>query len=89
MGAIPVWMTDAAACAGFSAGDPQASVEALVTLRTLLDSLRSSRSAGGGAVGDDEKSREEAVDLTVPQGKQGSSSNDPTVDGRSHAERSD
>ena len=89
MGAIPVWMTDAVACAEFSAGDPLASVEALVALRTLLDSLRSSRSAGEGTVGDNEKSHEEAVDLTAPQGKQGSSSNHHTVDGGSRAERSD
>ena len=48
MGAIPVWMTDPVTCAGFSLGEPLASVEALTDLRALLDSLRSIRSAGTG-----------------------------------------
>ena len=83
MGAIPVWMTDPVACARFSSGDPQVSVEALLDLRALLDSLRTSRTAGEGAVGDNEKSHEEAVDLTASKDEQGSSSTDHTADGGS------
>lgn len=36
---IPRWMTEAAACAGFSEGSPQVSVTALRQLRELLDRL--------------------------------------------------
>jgi hypothetical protein len=86
MGAIPVWMTDAAACSKFSTGDPQVSVEALVALRALLDSLRSSRSAGDGAAGGDEESRE-ALDFTATKGEQGSSSTDQIVGGKSRTQR--
>jgi hypothetical protein len=42
---IPVWMTDPVVCAGFSFGTPVASVEALVELRSLLDSMRADQNA--------------------------------------------
>jgi hypothetical protein len=87
MGAIPAWMTDAVACAGFSSGGPQVSVGALIDLRALLDSLRSSRSAGEGAAEDNERSHEEAADLTAKKDEEGSSSTDQTADARSPAER--
>jgi hypothetical protein len=46
MGAIPLWMTDPVTCAGFSLGEPVVSVEALINLRALLDSLPSTCSGG-------------------------------------------
>jgi len=38
--AVPVWMTDAAICAGFSSGPPLVSVSALRELRSFLDALQ-------------------------------------------------
>lgn len=72
--AIPVWMTDAVTCAGFSLGEPLVSVEALTNLRALLDSLLSSRSAGAGTEGDEERSDEKAADLTSANNSDRSSS---------------
>ncbi|MBV9916066.1 MAG: hypothetical protein JO153_06130, partial [Solirubrobacterales bacterium] len=37
--AVPAWMTDAASCVGMIAGPAQISIEALIELRTLIDSL--------------------------------------------------
>ena len=50
LGAIPVWMTDPVTCAEFSFGEPRVSVEALTSLRDLLDALAfgSSRRAREG-----------------------------------------
>jgi len=42
---IPTWMTDAGACAEFTFGAPMASLEALVELRSLLDSIRAHQGA--------------------------------------------
>ena len=61
MGAIPVWMTDPVTCAGFSLGEPLASVEALTDLRGLLDSLRSIRSPGTGMKDKESTSPEETA----------------------------
>jgi hypothetical protein len=69
-------MTDPVICAGFSFGEPLVSVEALGNLRALLDSLRSSRSAGAGTEGGKERSPEEVGFST-----------DHTVDVSSPAER--
>jgi hypothetical protein len=38
--ALPVWMTDQAACTGFSAGPPLVSLSALRELRAFLDALQ-------------------------------------------------
>ena len=40
VGAVPAWMTDAASCGELSAGEPRASLEALVELRGFLDALK-------------------------------------------------
>ena len=42
---IPTWMTDPVACAEFTFGAPMASLEALVELRSLLDSMRAHQGA--------------------------------------------
>jgi hypothetical protein len=43
--AIPTWMTDAALCATFSSGPPEASAAALVELLSFLRALNSSLKA--------------------------------------------
>ena len=64
LGAIPVWMTDPVACAEFSFGEPRVSVEALMSLRDLLDSLAfgSPRRAREGEAGANGAAKEAAAD---------------------------
>ena len=53
---IPAWMADPIVCAGFAFGTPMVSVEALVRLRSLLDSTTSPPERAGSALGDSVKS---------------------------------
>jgi hypothetical protein len=57
---IPAWMADPIVCAGFSFGIPMASVEALVRLRSLLDTSPPERA--GSALGDSVKSTGECTE---------------------------
>jgi hypothetical protein len=60
---IPRWMVDPLVCAGFSFGTPMASVEALVRLRSLLDSTRTRQSVQAPALGDSVESTGEHREL--------------------------